>query len=98
MTAITTSKCRLLGCGFEASYTDAAMSRRVLSEHLSTSHGVGSSRGAEAHVGCFFGDCGFKVSGSAALTRDLLRDHLISVHKIDPENPEIPENARRGER
>lgn len=98
MSAVVTEKCRQIACGFEVSYTDAAMIRRVLDEHLATAHGIGRVRGAESHLGCILADCDFKVSGSTKFTQDLLRDHLTNMHGIDPGNPAIPEEDRRGTR
>lgn len=95
---ITPEKCRQMGCGFEASYTDPAMARRVLSEHLASSHGIGRPRGAESRLGCPVLVCDFEVAGSPEFTRTMLRDHLVGTHGVDPENPEIPAEFTRGER
>lgn len=98
MTRITSVKCGQIACEFEASYTDAAMNRRVMGEHLSSSHGIGAARGAESRLGCPVIVCDFEVAGSPDFTRTMLRDHLVSAHGVDPENPEIPAEFSRGER
>lgn len=89
-------RCRLLGCSFAAENSEPVMRERALREHQALVHGIGRVRGDESHLGCFYKDCGFKTSGSARFTQDTLRDHLIAEHNIDPENPEIPVEARRG--
>lgn len=94
---ITTEKCKQLGCGFEASYTDAAMNRRVLGEHLASSHGIGRVRGAESRLGCPLRDCGYEVAGSPKFTAEMAREHMIATHGVDRENPQMPELGR-GER
>jgi len=94
MSGIVSSRCTQIACEFEASYTDPKMSRRALTEHLASAHGIGRVKAEETHLGCFAANCGFKVSGSAKFTADELRDHLIVTHKIDPENPELPAEWR----
>lgn len=87
-------RCRMIGCEYEAIYSDRGASRRAMGEHLATTHGIGRMKGAEAHLGCFYGGCGFKVAGSPKFTETELRAHLISIHGVDPENPTIPAEAR----
>ena len=93
--AIPGSRCRMIGCDYEAAYSDPNVNRRFLNEHLSTAHGVGS-KGADAHVGCVYSECKFEVSGSVKFTQDEFRAHLVAIHGVNPENPEIPAEKRSG--
>lgn len=92
------TRCRMIGCDFETpDYSDLKVRARALGEHQAQAHGIGRIKGNEAHLGCFFAGCTFRISGSAKFTEQALRDHLITAHQVDPENPEIPAEARRGE-
>lgn len=92
------SRCRMLGCDFESTYSDPRLRRRSVNEHLATAHGIGRIAAEEEHLGCFYKGCGFKTSGSARFVQDALREHLVTKHQVDPKSPRIPREARRGER
>lgn len=47
-------------------------------------------------MGCIFHGCHFTAGGEAL--REQMRAHLVDAHGVDPTNPEIPADARRGER
>lgn len=84
----------MIGCGYEAS-GDARFYRRAMREHLSDAHGVGRPDPNKTFLGCFYKGCGFQVAGSEADVNTQMREHLVSAHAVNPENPEIPVEARR---
>lgn len=88
----------MIGCDYEAAYSDPRASRRALGEHLASAHGVGRIKGNEAHLGCFLDGCRFEVAGTVKFAQDELRAHLVAIHSVDPNNPEIPVEASRGAR
>lgn len=91
------AKCRMIGCAYEAS-GDVRFSHRAMRDHLSEAHGVGRPDPNKTFLGCFYKGCGFQASGSEKDVVKQLKEHMISTHGVDPENPVIPEDARRPRR
>lgn len=92
MTAHAFGKCRMIGCAYEAAGKGA---RRAFSEHLAEAHGVGRPDPNKTYIGCFYSGCTFQAAGHESDVNKQLRDHLVAAHGINPENPEIPAEARR---
>lgn len=90
---IRATKCRLVGCGFEAA-GDGRFAERALDNHLATKHGIGEIKKSSV-FGCPFVGCIFETAGSRDFTTEAMRRHLVEQHGVNPDNPETLPASRR---
>lgn len=89
-------RCKQIGCEYEASALRRDFVRKALDTHLAEDHGIGRRNGSKTYLGCPFRGCKFEASGSEGYAALQVRGHMITEHGIDPKDPKIPAEARRG--